>query len=115
MNANTNKILPDDPEKAAKHMIDLTKLLTEKVEAETNAIAMNDAVNFSVAEQDKQKVALMYQQAAEEFHAQVTEWRGQIEKHVLDELEKAQNMLGQVTKGNVNMLKKIPGADKGEE
>jgi len=106
-------ILPEQPEDAVKEMIKITESLTEDMEAETNAAAMNDAVNFSMAEQNKQKSAQVYQQAAAEFHARNDEFKT-VDVELIQKLEQTQHALGAVTQQNLKMLKKIPGVQSND-
>ena len=105
----TDTILPEDPTAAIQKLIDITAALNEKMEAESNALAMNDAVQYSVAEQGKDEAATIYHKAAEEFGARADELRGKVDTALIDELEAAQRTLAETAQKNVEMLKKVPG------
>ena len=57
-------------------------------------------------EMNKEHVADLYEQAASEFRARLNEFR-QVDKALMDKLEKAQKSLGQSTKNNLALLAKM--------
>ena len=102
-------ILPKDAAQAVQKMTQITSELADFIEAESNAVAMNDEVSFSMAEGAKAPAAERYQDAAAEFSARVPEIRGKVAPQFIDRLEEAKNRLQQVTKDNLAMLSAIPG------
>jgi hypothetical protein len=106
--------LARDPRQAVEEMIKITEELTARIETESNAVATNDGTTFTMNEMNKEHVADMYQQAANEFHERINEFK-QVDKTLITKLEKAQNSLGQSTKNNLALLAKItPDLKDGE-
>lgn len=99
-------LLAQDPRQAVEEMIKITEELTARIETESNAVASNDGTTFTMNEMNKEAVADMYQQAANEFHERIGEFK-QVDKTLIQKLEVAQNSLGQSTKNNLALLEKI--------
>ena len=100
------KLLPEEPRQAVETMLKLTEELVARIEIETNAVAANDGTTFTVNEESKETVIDLYQQAANEFHQRLNEFQG-VDKGLIAKLETAQNSLGQTTKNNLALLKKL--------
>lgn len=105
------KILPEDAMAAAEKVIEVTNDLRNKIEAEINAVSMNDAVAFSIAENDKAKAAERYDQATQEFHNRADSFKGVLDDTMLDKLEASQKELGKMAEDSVALFKKIPKPD----
>jgi len=103
---NKEHILSNDPRQAVEEMIKITEELEARVEIESNAVATNDGTTFTTNEMNKEYVANFYEQAASEFRARLDEFR-QVDKGLIEKLEKAQASLGQSTKNNLAMLAKM--------
>ena len=99
-------ILSKDPRQAVEEMIKITEEIEARVEIESNAVAGNDGTTFTTNELNKEYVANMYEQAAAEFRSRLEEFR-QVDKNLMQKLEKAQNSLGQSTKNNLALLAKM--------
>jgi len=102
------KILAENPNDAARRMIEITADLADRMEAETRAVAVNDAIAFSVAEKDKEAAADLYARAAAEFRSRTPDMKGKIDPALLDRLEAVQRDLGQVARSNVSLLETLP-------
>ena len=104
-----SKILPKDAALAVQKMTQITTELADFIESESNAVAMNDEVSFTMAEGAKAPTAEKYQAAAAEFHGRVDTLRGKVAPQFIDRLEEAKNHLQAVTQKNLNLLEGIPG------
>ena len=102
-------ILPNDPAQAVQKMTEITTELANFIEAESNAVAMNDEVSFTMAEGTKTPAAERYHAAAQEFRGRISQIRGHVGPQFIDRLEDAKNHLQSVTKQNLEMLSNIPG------
>lgn len=110
-----SNILPDDPAAAVRQMIKLTQQLTQMVEAEGRSMTMNDAVSFSVNEQDKSAMVDQYEAASAEFTVRAGDVRQAVDGALFDELIKEQQQLKTVTESNNTKLEKIPGIKSANE
>jgi hypothetical protein len=99
-------ILSKEPRQAIEEMIKITEELVARMEIETSAVATNDGTTFTMNEMNKEHVADLYTQAAHEFHARIDEFKT-VDKTLIAKLEKAQKSLGQSTKNNLALLKKL--------
>lgn len=99
-------LLSADPRQAMEEMIKLTEELTLRIETETNAVATNDGTTFTMNEMNKEAVADMYQQASNEFHERINEFK-KVDPNLIRRLDAAQKSLGQSTKNNLALLEKI--------
>jgi hypothetical protein len=106
MELNREQILATDPRQAMEEMIKITEELEARIEIESNAVATNDGTVFTTNEESKEHVADIYERAAAEFHLRLNEFR-QVDKGLIEKLEKAQASLGQSTKNNLTMLAKM--------
>ena len=104
-------LLSKDPRQAVEEMIKITEELTARIEIESHSVAINDGTTFTMNEMNKESVADMYQQAANEFHARLNDFR-QVDKGLIQKLEQAQQSLAQSTKNNLKMLEKIIPEDE---
>jgi hypothetical protein len=100
---NAPRALPQEPQAAILALIDITERLCTLMEDESRAIAMSDKVLFITANQDKQKLADLYEQGAREFKHRVEDFRT-VSKALIDRLEEAQQRLGELTRANVDLL-----------
>lgn len=105
----TKQLLPKDAAAAVQKMTQITIELADSIETESNAVAMNDELSFTMAEGVKAPAAEVYQVAAGEFHARTDELRGKVAPQYIDALEAAKNRLKEVTEKNLGLLNKIPG------
>ena len=108
-----NHILSRDPRQAVEEMIKITEEVEARIETESNAVASNDGTTFTMNEMNKEGVANMYEEAASEFRARLEEFH-QVDKTLLDRLQKAQDSLGQSTKNNLALLAKMQDNAKPE-
>ena len=106
----TEKILSNDPRQAVEEMLKVTEELVARIEIETSAVATNDGTTFTMNEGNKEHVADVYEKAAAEFHARIHEF-SQVDKGLIEKLNDAQQSLGQSTKSNLKLLKKLQDAE----
>ncbi|NCO03086.1 MAG: hypothetical protein GW903_02710 [Alphaproteobacteria bacterium] len=104
------QILADDPRQAVQDMLRITEELVARLEIETNALATNDGTTFTMNEMDKEHVAEVYHQAADEFHKRLPEFK-RVEKALIDKLNAANASLKSSTKSNLRVLEKIQAND----
>lgn len=102
----TKQILANDPRQAVEEMITITEELVARIEIETNAVATNDGTTFTTNEGNKEHVANIYKKAADEFHGRIHEFKD-VDKDLIAKLDAAQKSLGQSTKNNLKLLKKL--------
>ena len=100
------QILANEPRQAVEEMITLTEELVARIEIESNAVATNDGTTFTTNEPSKEHVADLYSKAADEFHGRIHEFKG-VDKALIAKLDAAQKSLGQTTKNNLKLLKKL--------
>lgn len=105
------QLLSSDPRQAVEEMIKITEEMTARIEIESHAVSINDGTTFTTNEMNKEQVAEMYQNAANEFHQRINEFR-QVDKSLIGRLEAAQQSLGQSTKNNLKILEKIIPEDE---
>ena len=97
------KVLPASPEDAINKLIDITEQLMDLMEDESRSVALNDTVLFLSTNKEKDRLAEMYKQAAAEFHTRIEEFRT-TDKALIEQLERAQNKLGDLTQANMHTL-----------
>ncbi len=93
MTEATQTLLPEAPNEALKMLIKLTKEAIAVLEAEDEAITRNDAVAFSVNEQNKMGRFDHYDKACKAFAARIDDMKGRVDVALLDELEALQGTL----------------------
>lgn len=98
--------LPNDPQQAVETMLKITEDLVSLIESETNAVATNDGTTMAMNEPMKETVIDVYQEAANEFHDRLAEFRN-IDKTLISQLTKAQDSLKQTTNNNLKLLEKL--------
>lgn len=96
-------ILPSDPQEAVRLMIDITERLSELMADESEAISYTDKNLFVDANEEKQKLASMYEKAAEEFHKRIAEFKG-VDSDLIDHLDREQKKLGDRAQANMISL-----------
>ncbi len=106
MTEEDKKVLSNDPRRAVEEMIKVTEEMIARMEIETNAVATNDGTTFTMNESDKEHVADIYAKAADEFHARLEEFKA-VDKALISKLDAAQKSLGQSTRNNLKLLKKL--------
>lgn len=102
-------ILPEDPNEAMQKMIDLTQECVSLLESEDEKITRNDAVEFTVNEQNKQKAFEYYEQAVKELSTRIEEMKGKVDPVLITDLERLQLTLKQQAAANNNRLGRIEG------
>ncbi|MCB1530175.1 MAG: hypothetical protein H6853_07780 [Rhodospirillales bacterium] len=103
------KILPEDPNDAIRKMIHLTQECVSLLESEDEKITRNDAVEFTVNEQNKQKAFDYYDQAAKELSVRIEGMQGKVSPALITDLERLQLRLKQQAAANNDRLGKIEG------
>lgn len=98
--------LPNDPQQAVETMLKITEDLVAVIEAETTAVATNDGTTFAMNEPMKETVIDVYQEAANEFHDRLAEFRN-VDKTLISQLTTAQNSLKQTANNNLKLLEKL--------
>lgn len=107
---NENTILPQETGAAIKMMIELTEGLYKSVEEETNALAMNDSVNFFMLAEDKKRLNDVYQKATAEVQARIDEFRN-YKGEELKKLVEMQDILMKEASRNMKLLESIKKKD----
>jgi seryl-tRNA synthetase len=102
----TKQILSNDPRQAVEEMLKITEEVIARIEIETSAVATNDGTTFTMNEANKEYVADIYENAANEFHKRIHEF-DRVDKGLIGKLDAAQKSLGQTTKNNLKLLKKL--------
>lgn len=108
--SEAKKILSNDPRQAVEEMITITEEMVARIEIETNALATNDGTTFTMNEDNKEYVASVYENAANEFHGRLPEFQS-VDKALIEKLSKAQASLKQSTKSNIRILEKFQKDD----
>ncbi|MCI5060940.1 MAG: hypothetical protein MRY79_07700 [Alphaproteobacteria bacterium] len=106
MMTDRTHILSQDPRQAIEEMIKISEELVARIETESSAVANNDGTTFTINEMNKEGVADLYQQAANEFHARLPEFKN-VDKSLIAKLDEVQKSLGQSTKNNLALLAKL--------
>jgi len=104
----TGKILPSDPTQAVKHLIGIVDQLIKLMERESSALARQDGVSFTAAQEEKATLAKSYEQASAEFRSRLTDFRF-VDKALLDRLDKLQRELSAKGKENMAAMERISG------
>ena len=99
-------VLPTDAGQALKVMIQISERLLDITDRETQALVRNDAVAFSILQNEKEAQSGKYAKASEEFRSRLEEFRN-VDKTLLNRLEKLQNDLGEKTKSNREIITHI--------
>ena len=107
-------ILSQDPRQAVEEMIKISEELVARIETESSSVATNDGTTFTMNEMNKEGVANMYHQAANEFRARLGEFKS-VDKSLINKLNDVQESLGQSTKNNLALLEKIEEARQEED
>jgi hypothetical protein len=97
------KILPLDAEESVRIMIDITERLCELMDDERYSVAVTDGNMFVAANEEKKKLADLYEQAAGEFRKRLNEFRT-VDKDLLDRLDQIQQKLKELTQSNMDIL-----------
>ncbi len=92
-------VLPDDPNHALRELIRLTTALRDMAEQETQHLVTNDMLQFAFTQQDKEKIAVRYQEASQEFRRRIEEFRG-ADKGLIQKLEALQTELKEKSESN---------------
>ncbi|MDB5491695.1 MAG: hypothetical protein JWO78_1544 [Micavibrio sp.] len=100
------KILPMDATESVRVMIDITERLCELMDDERYSVAVTDGNTFVAANEEKQKLADIYEQAAGEFRKRLNEFRG-VEPDLLDHLDQTQKKLKELTSSNMDILETV--------
>lgn len=108
--AEQKQILAEEPRQAVQDMLNITEELVARLEIETNALATNDGTTFTMNEMDKEHVADVYHQAADEFHKRLPEFK-RVEKGLIEKLNAANASLKSSTKSNMRVLDKVQAND----
>ncbi len=99
-------ILSNEKTQAIQQLIKLTDNLANLAERESQAIAQNDMVSFTILQDEKALIAEHYAAAAQEFRNRLPEFRG-MNPALLDRLETLQIRLGEATRQNNKAIKRI--------
>ena len=104
-NENT-RILGDDPNRALHELIRITKQLVECADRESQSLITNDHMQFAFTQQDKERLAEQYAQASEEFRTRLEDFRN-VDKSLLDQLDKVQLELKEKTQSNNVLVEQL--------
>ena len=94
--------LPAGPVNAIQHLIRISQQLLLVAEKETQALLFKDMLAFSILQYEKEKLAMDYTAASEDFRNRIEEFRT-IDKSFINRLERLQRELGEKATSN-NML-----------
>ncbi len=101
-------ILDQDPTQAVAQIIDTVETLIALMDEESRAMTMKDAVGFTAAQEQKNRLSVQYEAMAEEFKARLMEFRG-IDRALLDRLDGLQRDLVEKTQGNMKLMESLQG------
>lgn len=102
----TPPALPANVNAAVHHLIRTSQALLTLTEKETQALALNDLLAFSILQHEKEKMAGDYVAASEEFRNRLEDFRA-ADKNLLGRLEKLQNELGERSQGNNVLVEQV--------
>jgi hypothetical protein len=100
------KFLPSDRVQALNTLIKATQALIAMADKETQALAQNDIVTFHILQDEKEFLSGRYEKLSVEFRERLQEFRG-ADRGLLDRLEKMQNLLGEKTDSNNQVVMQI--------
>lgn len=103
----SNDILPQDPQEAVKMMIAISEELTGMINAESNAVAMNDAMTYTIAEGAKEPLLQRYERAAKEFQGRISQLRHNVPVPLVDQLEASQKALKAAAQDNITLIERF--------
>ncbi len=102
----SNKVLPADAALALRKLMTLTRGLIDFAEKEERAITLGDVVQLSSLQDDKEKLAVGYAQASAEFRDRIEDFRS-MDRRMIGDLEKLQNVLGEKTLHNNGLIEQL--------
>lgn len=103
--ANDN-ILPSDAHMAMQKMIKISNELVTVAETETQKLVQDDMLGFAMLQDEKEVLLNHYVKASQEFQERLEDFRG-LDKRLLDRLDVAQKALGERTKSNNIIVKRM--------
>ncbi len=103
--ANDN-VLPSDAHMAMQHMIKISNELVTVAETETQKLVQDDMLGFAMLQDEKEILIGKYVQASKEFQGRLEDFRG-LDKRLLDRLDIAQKALGERTKSNNVIVRRM--------
>ncbi len=92
--------LPKDPAQALHDLISITKDLLDLAHREAGAIALDDVLDFTALQEEKEKLSLSYIHKAQAFRDRVEDFRGGQYRPLLDKLDTLQKELREMTSAN---------------
>jgi hypothetical protein len=104
--ATATPLLPQERSQALMHLIRLTQGLSALADKESQALARDDMLTFSVLQDEKELLANRYVRASEEFRNRLEDFRG-ADPTILDRLVALQKDLGEKTADNNQMISRI--------
>lgn len=102
----SNKVLPADAALALRKLMTLTRGLIDFAEKEERAITLGDVVQLSSLQDEKEKLAVGYAQASAEFRDRIEDFRS-MDRRMIGDLEKLQNVLGEKTLHNNGLIEQL--------
>lgn len=105
----TETRLPADPVQALRHLDGIVTRLLSIMEREAMALARQDALSFTAAQEEKAILSDSYRQCAEEFKARLFEFRD-VDRVMLDRLDAKQRELVARTKENMAAMERTQAA-----
>ncbi|MCC7305724.1 MAG: hypothetical protein IT558_05635 [Alphaproteobacteria bacterium] len=98
--------LPAQPVAAVQHLIRITTSLMRVAEKETQSLLLGDTMAFAILQYEKEKLAGDYVRSSEEFRSRLEEFRN-VDKRLLDQLEKQQKDLAEKSRDNNELAHQI--------
>ena len=98
--------LPADPAKAVQHVTKLAQKLIAIMEQENTALAMNDSVSFTAAQDEKKRLTDAYQACSVQFGDRLMDFRV-VDKTLLDKLDATQQELKKKTLENTAVMERM--------
>lgn len=103
----TNKnALPANVNDALRELVRLSKKLIMFTDQETQSLVTSDHLRFAYIQRDKERTALQYTKASEEFRSRLEEFRN-ADKGLLMQLDRSQSELKQKNESNNILIEQI--------
>jgi len=104
-------ILAVEKTQAMQQLIKITHSLVDLAERESQALAQNDMISFSILQDEKALIAEHYAKASEEFRSRLPEFQG-MNPALIDRLDSMQRRLGEASRQNNAAVERIYNQSK---
>ncbi|MGH1375714.1 MAG: hypothetical protein ACRBCK_05120 [Alphaproteobacteria bacterium] len=98
--------LPINVNDALRELVRLSNKLVMFTDQETQSLVINDHLRFAYIQRDKERTALQYTKASEEFRSRLEEFRNG-DKGLLMQLDRSQKELKQKSESNNILIEQI--------